>query len=133
MKVNSTVPFVIIKNIIDDIKTSFTEFLSNPDPDNSNSMFWYITITFLFSLGGAISEAFFMWPIQMGDNHYKLFWNDGPNSILLWLLTMCITSLFCMFGWLIIGFIHWLIMSYINHYYDKYGSPSDELRNYDTE
>lgn len=127
MKVNNTV----IKNIIDDIKTSFIEFLKCPDPDNTNSFVWYMIITLIVSVGITLCEAFYMWPLQFAETHNQLYFHEGANSVLLWLLTISIVSIFCITGWLIIGFIYWLFSAYKEHYYDKYGRPSDKLRNHD--
>lgn len=133
MTIHKTIPFVIIKNIIDDVKTSFMEFVHNPNPDDSIAMFWYITITCLISFGATLCEVFYGFPIHFGENSNKLFFHDGVNSVLLWMLSFCICTLICMIGWLILGFIHWLISSYIDRYYNKYGSPSEEINNYDAE
>lgn len=132
MNVNKTIPFVVIKNIINDIKTTFTDFIHNPDPDSSTSSFvWSIITVMLFASIGACVEAFYAFPICMGKEHEHLFFTDGVNSVLLWFITFLLSILGGIIIYGIIMFVCWIISSYMAHYYDKYGCPSDELNGID--
>lgn len=128
MNVNKTIPFVVIKNIINDIKTTFIDFIHDPDPDRStSSVVWSIIIVLLFAFICTCVEAFYAFPICTGKEHEHLFFNDGFNSVLLWFSTFLFSILGGLIIYVIILCFCWIKSLYMKHYYDKYGYPSDEL------
>ena len=133
MNVNNTIPFIVVKNILNDIKTSFLNFVHNPDPDNStNSLVWMFILLTSTSFVLTFIEAFYGVPFTIGKNHIYMFFNNGFESVLFWCLTFLISLLVSLIIYWIFLFIRYIMSLYIDHYYEKYGEPSKEIIDYNS-